>query len=119
VAGALREGRAAAQDAGTVSGAAREALDAIFTALNDTTAFASTFTAETEDQAKQIDVVVQRMGELVGIADEAAASAAETSASTRTQLAALTELGDAAERLSGAAARLTQSTQRFRVDGNP
>jgi methyl-accepting chemotaxis protein len=117
VAGALREGRAAAQDAGTVSGAARQALDAIFTALNDTTQFATTFTEETEDQAKQIDLVVRRMGELAGIADEAAAGAAETNASTRTQLAALTELGDAADRLSGAAARLTQSTQRFRVDG--
>jgi methyl-accepting chemotaxis protein len=117
VAGALREGRAAAQDAGVVSGAAREALDAIFTALNDTTEFASTFTEETDDQAKQIDLVVRRMGELAGIANEAAAGAAETNASTRTQLAALTELGDAADRLSGAAARLTQSTQRFRVDG--
>ena len=117
VAGALREGRAAAQDAGAVSGAAREALDAIFTALNDTTEFASTFTEETDDQAKQIDLVVRRMGELAGIADEAAAGAAETNASTRTQLAALAELGDAADRLSGAAARLTQSTQRFRVDG--
>jgi methyl-accepting chemotaxis protein len=117
VAGALREGRAAAQDAGTVSGAAREALDAIFTALNDTTEFATTFTEETEDQAKQIDLVVRRMGELAGIADEAAAGAAETNASTRAQLAALTELGDAADRLSGAAARLTQSTQRFRIDG--
>ena len=117
VAGALRDGRAAAQDAGTVSGAAREALDAIFTALNDTTEFTSTFTEETEDQAKQIDLVVRRMGELAGIADEAAAGAAETNASTRTQLATLTELGDAADRLSGAAARLTQSTRRFRVDG--
>ena len=117
VAGALREGRAAAQDAGTVSGAAREALDAIFTALNDTTEFATTFTEETEDQAKQIDLVVRRMGELAGIADEAATGAAETNASTRAQLASLTELGDAADRLSGAAARLTQSTQRFRVDG--
>jgi methyl-accepting chemotaxis protein len=117
VAGALRDGRAAAQDAGTVSGAAREALDAIFTALNDTTEFATTFSEETEDQAKQIEVVVRRMGELAGIADEAAASAAETFASTRTQLAALTELGEAADRLSGAAARLTQTTQRFRVDG--
>ncbi|HET9707594.1 MAG TPA: methyl-accepting chemotaxis protein [Gemmatimonadales bacterium] len=117
VAGALREGRAAAQDAGTVSGAAREALDAIFTALNDTSEFTTTFTEETEDQAKQIDLVVRRMGELAGIADEAAAGAAETNASTRTQLAALTELGDAADRLSGAAARLTQSTQRFRIEG--
>jgi methyl-accepting chemotaxis protein len=117
VAGALRDGRAAAQDAGTVSGAAREALDAIFTALNNTTEFASTFTAETDDQAKQIELVVRRMGELAGIADEAAAGAGETNASIRTQLAALTELGDAADRLSGAAARLTQSTQRFRVDG--
>jgi hypothetical protein len=47
--------------------AAREALDAIFTALNDTTRFATTFTEETEDQAKQIDLVVRRMGELAGI----------------------------------------------------
>ncbi len=117
VAGALREGRAAAQDAGTVSGAARDALDAIFTALHDTTQFASAFTEETADQARQIDLVVRRMGELAGIADEAAAGAADTFASTRTQLAALAELGEAAERLSGAAARLTQSTQRFRVDG--
>ena len=117
VAGALRDGRAAAQDAGTVSGAAREALEAIFTALSDTAEFTSTFTTETEDQAKQIDTVVRRMGELAGIAEEAAAGAAETFATTRTQLAALTELGNAAERLTGAAARLTQSTQRFRVDG--
>ena len=117
VSGALREGRAAAQDAGTVSGVAREALDAIFTALNDTTEFATTFTAETEDQAKQIEVVVRRMGELAGIADEAAAGAAETYATTRTQLAALTDLGNAAERLSDAVTRLTQTTQRFKLDG--
>ncbi|HKE90862.1 MAG TPA: methyl-accepting chemotaxis protein [Gemmatimonadales bacterium] len=117
VAGALREGRAAAQDAGMVSGAAREALDAIFTALHDTTEFASTFTEETDDQAKQIDLVVRRMGELAGIADEAAAGAAETNASTRAQLTALTELTDAADRLSRAAGRLTQSTQHFRLDG--
>jgi len=117
VATELRQGRAAAQDAGTVSGAAREALAQIFAALNDTTQFAATFTEETEDQARQIDVVVRRMGELSGIADEAAAGAIETAAATRTQLAALTELGEAAARLEGAVSHLTLSTRRFRVDG--
>jgi methyl-accepting chemotaxis protein len=114
---ALRQGRVAAQDAGTVSGAAREALEAIFTALSDTAQFVTTFSGETEDQARQIDIVVRRMGELSGIGDEAAAGAQRTSTATRTQLLSLGELGEAAERLDAAVSRLTESTRRFRVDG--
>lgn len=114
---ALRQGRVAAQDAGTVSGAAREALEAIFTALSDTSQFVTTFVGETEDQARQIDIVVRRMGELSGIGDEAAAGAQRTSSATRTQLSSLSELGEAAERLGAAVSRLTESTRRFRVDG--
>ncbi|MGH7537671.1 MAG: methyl-accepting chemotaxis protein [Gemmatimonadales bacterium] len=114
---ALRQGRIAAQDAGTVSGAARQALEAIFATLNDTTQFATTFAGETEDQARQIDVVVRRMGELSTIGEEAAAGAQRTSTATRQQLASLGELAEAAERLSAAAARLAESTRRFRVDG--
>ena len=75
VVAALRQGRIAAQDAGTVSGAARQALDAIFGTLNETTQFATTFSGETEDQARQIDVVVRRMSDLAGIGEEAAAGA--------------------------------------------
>jgi methyl-accepting chemotaxis protein len=117
VVGALRQGRIAAQDAGTVSGAARTALEAIFTTLNDTTQFATTFVGETEDQARQIDVVVRRMTELSTIGDDAAAGAQRTSTATRNQIASLGELAEAAERLSAAVARLTASTKRFRVDG--
>jgi methyl-accepting chemotaxis protein len=113
---ALRQGRVAAQDAGMVSGAAREALDAIFTALNDTAQFATTFAGETEQQARQIDIVVRRMGELSGIGDEAAAGALRTASATRTQLASLIELGAAAERLGAAVSGLTESTRRFRVN---
>jgi methyl-accepting chemotaxis protein len=113
---ALRQGRVAAQDAGMVSGAAREALDAIFTALNDTAQFATTFAGETGEQARQIDIVVRRMGELSGIGDEAAAGALRTASATRTQLASLIELGEAAERLGAAVSGLTESTRRFRVN---
>jgi methyl-accepting chemotaxis protein len=114
---ALRQGRVAAQDAGTVSGASREALEAIFTALSDTSQFVTTFSGETEDQARQIDIVVRRMGELSGIGDEAAAGALRTASATRTQLSSLGELGEAAERLGAAVSRLAESTRRFRVDG--
>ncbi|HJQ66917.1 MAG TPA: methyl-accepting chemotaxis protein [Gemmatimonadales bacterium] len=114
---ALRQGRVAAQDAGTVSGAAREALEAIFTALSDTAQFVTTFSVETEDQARQIDIVVRRMGELSGIGDDASAGAQRTSTATRTQLSSLSELGEAAERLGSAVTKLTESTRRFRIDG--
>jgi methyl-accepting chemotaxis protein len=117
VVGALRQGRIAAQDAGTVSGAARTALDAIFATLNDTTQFATTFVGETEDQARQIDVVVRRMSELSIIGDDAAAGAQRTSTATRQQIASLGELAQAAERLSAGVTRLTASTRRFKVDG--
>jgi methyl-accepting chemotaxis protein len=117
VVAALRQGRIAAQDAGTVSGAARTALEAIFTTLNDTTQFATTFVGETEDQARQIDVVVRRMSELSTIGDDAAAGAQRTSTATRHQIASLGELAEAAERLAAAVTRLTASTRRFRVDG--
>ena len=114
---ALRDGRIAAQDAGTVSGSARLAMEAIFATLNDTTQFASTFVVETEDQARQIDVVVRRMGEVSSIGDQAAAGAQRTATATRKQIASLGELTEAAQRLAAAATRLTESTRRFRVDG--
>jgi len=117
VVGALRQGRIAAQDAGTVSGAARTALDAIFATFNDTTQFATTFVGDTEDQARQIDVVVRRMSELSIIGDDAAAGAQRTATATRHQIASLGELAQAAERLSAAVTRLTASTRRFKVDG--
>ena len=117
VAAALRQGRIAAQDAGTVSGAARQALDAIFGTLNDTTQFATTFAGEAEDQARQIDLVVRRMTDLAGIGVEAAAGAQRTASATKGQLSSVGELGEAAQRLGAAAARLTESARRFRVDG--
>jgi methyl-accepting chemotaxis protein len=117
VAAALRQGRIAAQDAGTVSGAARQALDAIFGTLNDTTQFATTFAGEAEDQARQIEVVVRRMTDLAGIGEEAAAGAQRTASATKGQLSSVGELGEAAERIGAAAARLTETARRFRVDG--
>ena len=117
VGAALRQGRIAAQDAGTVSGAARQALDAIFATLSDTTQFATTFAGEAEDQARQIDVVVRRMTDLAGIGEEAAAGAQRTASATKGQLFSVGELSEAAERLGAAAARLTEAARRFRVDG--
>jgi methyl-accepting chemotaxis protein len=117
VAAALRQGRIAAQDAGTVSGAARQALDAIFGTLNDTSQFATTFAGAAEDQARQIDLVVRRMTDLAGIGEEAAAGAQRTASATKGQLFSVGELGEAAERLGAAAARLTEAARRFRVDG--
>jgi methyl-accepting chemotaxis protein len=117
VVAALRQGRIAAQDAGTVSGAARQALEAIFGTLNETTQFATTFSGETEDQARQMDVVVRRMGDLAGIGEEAAAGAHRTSSATQGQLSSLDEMAEAAERLTTAATQLTRSTRRFRVEG--
>ena len=117
VASALRQGRIAAQDAGTVSGAARQALDAIFGTLNDTTQFATTFAGEAEDQARQIDLVVRRMTDLAGIGEEAAAGAQRTATATKGQLSSVGELAETAQRLGAAAARLTESARRFRVDG--
>lgn len=114
---ALRQGRIAAQDAGGVSGAAGQAIDAIFRTLNDTTRFATTFAVDAEDQAHQIDVVVHRMGELSTIGEQAATGAERTATATNEQIIALAELTRATDQLSAAAARLTESTRQFRVDG--
>jgi methyl-accepting chemotaxis protein len=114
---ALRQGRVAAQDAGAVSGAARQAIDAIFGTLNDTTQFATTLAVNAEDQVHQIDVVVQHISELATIGEAAAAGAERTSSATREQISALVELTRASDQLSATAARLMESTRRFRVDG--
>src|SRR3989475_7933235 len=51
---AMEQGRRTAEGVGTVSAAAREALDAIFADLHATVQFASTFAGETEGQARRI-----------------------------------------------------------------
>jgi len=114
---ALRQGRVAAQDAGVVSGDARRAIDAVLETLNGTTRVATTFSVDAEAQTHHIEVVVRHMGELSTIGEQAAAGAERTATATRQQITALVELTRASGQLSAAAARLTESTKRFRVDG--
>src|SRR2546427_318921 len=63
---AMEQGRRTAEGVGTVSAAAREALDAIFADLHATVQFASTFAGETEGQARRIREVVGRMEQAAG-----------------------------------------------------
>jgi methyl-accepting chemotaxis protein len=114
---AMDEGRRTAQGVGAVSAAARQALDAIFGDLNATVKFASAFAGETEGQTQRIREVVKRMEEVAGIAETAAQGAEQTSAATQQQIASLGELTMTSQHLSVAAAKLTETIQRFNVNG--
>ena len=114
---AMEQGRRTAEGVGTVSAAAREALDAIFADLHATVQFASTFAGETEGQARRIREVVGRMEQAAGIAASAAQGAEQASAATAQQIAALDELTTTSQHLSAAAAKLTETIQQFVVNG--
>lgn len=116
---AMNEGRRTAQGVGTVSAAARQALDAIFGDLNATVRFASAFAGETEGQTQRIREVVRRMEEVAGIAEIAAQGAEQTSAATEQQIASLSELTTTSQHLSEAAATLSETIRRFNVNGGP
>jgi methyl-accepting chemotaxis protein len=114
---AMAEGRRAAEGVGTVSAAVRQALDAIFADLNATVRFATALTGETEGQTRRIRDVVWRMEEVAGIAETAAQGAEQTSAATAQQIASLSELTTTTQHLSVAAAKLTETIERFTVNG--
>ena len=114
---AMQDGRAAAQGVGAASAAVRQALDAIFADLNSTVQFAVAFESETEGQTKKMREVVRRMGEMAQIAQTATEGAQQTSAATEQQIASLGELTTTSQHLSVAAAKLTETIQRFRVNG--
>ena len=114
---AMNEGRQTAEGVGTVSSAVRTALDAIFADLNTTVRFASAFAAETEGQSRRIQEVVRRMCEVAQIAETAAQGALQTSAATEAQIKSLHELTTTSQHLSVAAAELTETIQRFNVNG--
>src|SRR6266550_1151967 len=114
---AIEEGRRTAEGVGAVSAAARQALDAIFGDLNATVKFASAFAGETEGQTQRIREVVRRMEEVAGIAETAAQGAEQTSAATEQQIASLGELTMTSQHLSVAAAKLSETIQRFNVNG--
>src|SRR3989475_1870870 len=114
---AMQDGRAAAQGVGAASAAVRQALDAIFADLNSTVQFAAVFESETEGQTKKMREVVRRMGEMAQIAQTATEGAQQTSAATEEQIASLGELTPTSQHLSVAAAKLTETIQRFRVNG--
>ena len=116
---AMDEGRRTAEGVGTVSAAARQALEAIFGDLNATVRFATALAGETEGQTQRIRDVVRRMEEVAGIADTAAQGAEQTSAATEQQIASLAELTTTSQHLSEAAAKLMETIQRFTVDGWP
>ena len=115
---AMRQGREAAQGVGSVATTVHGALDAIFTDLNTTVQFATTFAAETENQTKRMREVLRRMEEVAAIADGAASGARQTSAATAQQIASLSELTTTSQHLSDAAATLSVTIQRFRIKGN-
>ena len=119
VVAAMRQGREAAQGVGTVATTVQGALDAIFSDLNTTVQFATTFAAETENQTKRMREVLRRMEEVAAIADGAASGARQTSAATANQIASLGELTSTSQHLSEAAATLTATIRRFRVNGAP
>ena len=114
---AMGEGRRTAEGVGVVSAAVRQALDAIFGDLNTTVRFAGAFAGETEGQARRIRDVVQRMEEVAGIAETAALGAEQASAATEEQIASLGELTTTSQHLSVAAAKLSETIQRFNVNG--
>src|SRR5438876_504518 len=114
---AMAEGRRAAEGVGAVSAAVRQALDAIFADLNATVRFATAFAGETEGQTSRIREVVRRMEEVAGIAETAARGAEQTSAATEQQIASLSELTTTTQHLSVAAAKLTETIERFNVNG--
>jgi len=115
--GAMAEGRRTAQGVGAVSAAVRQALDAIFGDLNTTVQSAAVLSGETEGQTDRIREVVRRMEEVAGIAETAAQGAEQTSAATERQLASLGELTATSQQLAVAAANLTETIQRFNVNG--
>ena len=117
VVAAMDEGRRTAQGVDAVSTAVRQALDAIFADLNATVQFATAFAAETEGQVRRMRDVVRQMEEVAGIADSAAQGAEQTSAVTEQQIASLGELTTTSQHLSVAAARLTETMQRFTLNG--
>jgi methyl-accepting chemotaxis protein len=115
--GAMEEGRRTAQGVGAVSAAVRQALDAIFGDLNATVQLAAVLTGETEGQTGRIREVLRRMEEVAGIAETAAQGAQQTSAATQQQIASLGELTTTSQQLAVAAAKLTETIQRFNVNG--
>jgi methyl-accepting chemotaxis protein len=116
---AMGQGREAAQGVGKVASTVQGALDAIFADLNTTVQFAKSFAAETENQTRGMREVLHRMEEVAAIAEGAAEGAQQTSAATEQQIASLGELTTTSQHLSEAAARLTETIQRFRVNGTP
>src|SRR6266699_890063 len=115
--GAMEQGRRTAEGVGAVSAAVRQALDAIFGDLNATVQSAAVLAGETEGQTTRIRDVVRRMEEVAGIAETAAQGAEQTSAATERQIASLGELTTTSQQLAVAAVRLTETMQRFNVNG--
>jgi methyl-accepting chemotaxis protein len=115
---AMRQGKAAAQGVGTVASTVQRALDAIFSDLNTTVQFATTFAAETENQTKRMREVLRRMEEVATIVDGAALGAKQTTAATAHQIVSLSELTATSQQLSEAAVKLGDTIRRFRVNGN-
>jgi methyl-accepting chemotaxis protein len=117
VVAAMVEGRQTAAGVGTVSGAARTALDAIYGDLSTTVQFARAFAAETATHTMHMREVARRMAEIATIAGTAAEGAEQATAATQQQMASLGELTTTSQHLAAAAARLTEAIERFNVDG--
>jgi methyl-accepting chemotaxis protein len=117
VIGAMVEGRATAQGVGAVSAAARTALEAIFADLGSTVQFTSAFAAAATAQVDGMREMTRRMAEVSDIAGNAAQGALQTSTASQQQMAAVRELAATSQDLAEAAARLTETIERFSVDG--
>ena len=100
-----------------MSAAVQHALDAIFADLNRTVQVTGCFAAETEGQTARMREIVRRMEEVAAIADAAALGAQQTSAATQEQISSFGELTSTSQHLSVAAAQLSDTIQRFTVNG--
>ena len=114
---AMQEGRQTAQNVGTMSATVHQALDAIFADLNRTVQVTGGFASETEGQTSRMREIVRRMEEVAAIADAAALGAQQTSAATEEQISSFGELTTTSQHLSVAAAKLSETIQRFHVNG--
>src|SRR2546423_11761449 len=115
--GAMEQGRRTAEGVGAVSAAVRQALDAIFGDLNATVQSAAVLAGETEGQTTRIRDGARRMEEVAGIAETAAQGAEQTSAATERQIASRGELSTTSQQLAVAAAKLSETIERFNVNG--
>jgi methyl-accepting chemotaxis protein len=102
------------QTAETVDGA-REAFEAIGTAVDKVTERAARIAEAAARMADEASVVEREMQEMATVAEQSSAASEQVSASTQQTTASTQEIATAAVQLAGAAEDLDQLVRRFRL----